>query len=332
MSRKNPAVASAASPPRCVEVVAPAKLNLGLRIVGRRDDGYHEIESLFVPLDLHDEVRVSWTDAPGREEASVEFQLGAPGGEAGLPRFSGVPSDASNLAALAATRFLEAARLAARVELRLVKKIPAAAGLGGGSSDAAAVLRALDQMFPDRLPSGEMGRLALGLGADVPYFLDPRNAWITGIGDRIEAVEGVPAFSVLLVNPGSGLSTADVYTGWDARSPALTPAKAGSTMRALARLKDDSRTLSERLANLLTNDLESVASEFCPGILGLKARLLELGSEAVGMSGSGATVFGVFSDEENARLALEQAAFEAPIWAQVTRAGDPKSCWGVAKW
>lgn len=315
-----------------MEIVAPAKLNLGLRIVGRRDDGYHEIESLFVPLDLHDEVRVSWTDAPDREEARVDLRLEAPGGAAGLPRTSGVPSDASNLAARAATCFLEATQLAVRVELRLIKRIPPAAGLGGGSSDAAAVLRALDRMFPDRLPSGEMWRVALGLGADVPYFLDPRNAWITGIGDRIEAVAGVPAFSVLLVNPGSGLSTADVYAAWDARSPALTPVEAGSTMPALARLKDDSRTLSGRLANLLANDLECVASELCPEVLGLRARLLELGSEAVGMSGSGATVFGVFSDEESARSALEEAAFEAPIWAQVTRAGDPKSCWGVAKW
>ena len=312
-----------------LEIAAPAKLNLGLRIVGRRADGYHEIESLFVPLDLHDELRVSWVDSPGRD-SRVQFALDVPDGSAGPP--SAVPADASNLAARAGLLFMQASRLQVEVEIRLTKRIPAAAGLGGGSSDAAAVLRALDRFFPDRLPSGEIQRLALGLGADVPYFLDPQNAWITGIGEGIEEVPGVPNFSVLLVNPGRGLSTAEVYSAWDARSPALTRAEAGSTMRALTGLKDDSRTLSERFSNLLVNDLESVAAELCPEVASLRAKLLELGSLAVGMSGSGATVFGVFPDERSARSAMEQADFEAPFWAQVTKAGDPKSCWGVAKW
>ncbi len=143
-------------------LLAPAKLNLGLRVIGRRPDGYHLIESLFVPIDLADEVTVSCAESA---RAGVAFELL---GEDGL---GSVPADATNLAAEAARRFLADAGFDRAVELTLRKRIPAGAGLGGGSSDAGAVLRALSQACG--VPAASLSELALGLGADVPYFLDP---------------------------------------------------------------------------------------------------------------------------------------------------------------
>ena len=251
---------------------------------------------------------------------------------------SAVPSDASNLAARAATCFLCR---------------PPNSQVRGGTSphqedparrrvlEAARVMR-LRCCVPwtacSRIacPQGKCQRVALGLGADVPYFLDPSER--LDYGDR-RPHRGRGWRSGLLRaareprSAGSRQPTS--YAAWDARSPALTPVEAGSTMPALARLKDDSRTLSGRFWRICSQMISSrVASELCPEVLrvyGLETPRTGF-SRRSGMSGSGATVFGVFPDERSARSAMEQADFEAPFWAQVTKAGDPKSCWGVAKW
>ena len=180
-----------------MQVLAPAKINLGLRIVGRREDGYHLLESLFVPIDLADRVAIE-----PRETGDLEFHL-----ESDAP---GVPVDGSNLAARAARAFLGAAGIEAGLRLVLEKQIPVGAGLGGGSSDAAAVLRGLARIYPDAISPLELRDLALRLGADVPYFLDPKPALVTGIGEEIEPLPGIPAFSLLLVYPGVPLATSDV--------------------------------------------------------------------------------------------------------------------------
>ena len=156
-----------------MRVLAPAKLNLGLRIVGRRPDGYHELESVFAPIDLADELAIE-IEEHSRGPAEVELELAGADPE--------VPGGASNLAARAAREFLAAAGLRARVRIALAKRIPAAAGLGGGSSDAGAVLRALAGRWPAALRRDALAALALGLGADVPFFLDPRTALVGGIG------------------------------------------------------------------------------------------------------------------------------------------------------
>lgn len=296
-----------------VSELAPAKLNLGLRISGRRDDGYHEIDSLFVPLDLSDSVRVALTQGTGLE---IDFQLVD---SAGSARAVSAPGDATNLAAEAARRFLEASDWQGCARVELEKSIPVAAGLGGGSSDAAAVLRALERLLPGRLPSGEVQRLALRLGADVPYFLDPRPARVTGIGEEVEPLRGLPRFWVVLVNPGVALPTAEVYAAWDALGTTLTPTEAGSTMRALAGLNPDSEEFVSRLNEVLINDLEPAAVRLCPVIGRLKSQLDECGARATAMSGSGATVYGVFSDERSAVQAFEKAGFEDPIWSRVAR-------------
>ena len=151
---------------RSLRCHAPGKINLGLRVVGRRADGYHELVSLFVPLDLGDEVEVAVS-----KSTALELEIKLEGAS------EAVPADATNLAYRAAKAFAEAADLNCRIELRIKKHLPAGAGLGGGSSDAGAVLRALCDLFPGALDGSRLAELALELGADVPFFLDPGPRW-----------------------------------------------------------------------------------------------------------------------------------------------------------
>ena len=274
-----------------VRVFAPAKLNLGLRILGRRGDGYHEIESVFAPLDLADEVEIEIAEA-ARSEVTLALS-GAP---------TGVPADATNLAARAAAEFLSAAGLARAVRIRLTKRIPAAAGLGGGSSDAGAVLRALAASFPDALEEPALARLALRLGADVPYFLAPRPARVGGIGERIQPLAEFAPLACLLANPGAPLSTAAVFAAFDAHPARPPPA------------------FDRELGLDLGNDLEPAAERLCPAIAALRERLRALGARAVGLSGSGPTLFGIFPDAGGAARALARAAFASPVWARVAQA------------
>lgn len=274
----------------CVHVLAPAKLNLGLRVLGRRADGYHELESVFAPLDLADEIDLEIAAAA---RADVQLAL------AGSP--AGVPADATNLSVRAATGFLAAAGLAREVTIRLTKRIPAAAGLGGGSSDAGAVLRALAASFPDAIGPQALARLALGLGADVPYFLAPCLARVSGIGERIQRLSDFAPLACLLVNPGVPLSTASVFAAWDAR-PERPPA-----------------AVDPELGLDLANDLAGPADRLCPAIAPLRERLRTLGARAVGLSGSGPTVFGIFPDAAEAARAHARAAFSPPVWARVAQ-------------
>ncbi|MCZ6782640.1 MAG: 4-(cytidine 5'-diphospho)-2-C-methyl-D-erythritol kinase [Proteobacteria bacterium] len=324
---------------------APAKLNLGLRLLGRRPDGVHLLESLFVPLDLADRV-----------ELHVEVAAGGSGGPVVELELEGrapsrdVPTDETNLAAAAARAFLDAAGLAGRVRIRLRKEVPVAAGLGGGSSDAGAVLRGLAELFPDALPSGEIARLAAGLGADVPFFLDPRPALVTGIGEQVEPVDGVPELDLVLANPGISLATAEVYAAADALGPALTPARAGSTLRSLSELQTAGKVGGsvggggwqvDGLAKLLVNDLEPAALRLCPSVGRLRDSLRAAGAAAVGMSGSGATVYGIFRSRAEAESAIRKAGFELQsadfqsafrsadgqpaVWARVVRSSGSRS-------
>jgi 4-diphosphocytidyl-2-C-methyl-D-erythritol kinase len=268
-----------------IQLDAPAKINLGLRVMRRRADGYHELESLFLPLDLADAIRLAVAPAP---RASVALRLEPPA--------PAIPDNAENLAARAASAFLEAAGLAFRVEIELTKHTPVAAGLGGGSSDAGAVLRALAERFPDALTPAALASLALQLGADVPFFLDPRPSWVRGVGERLEPVDGLPSLPLVLANPGVALATAEVYRAFDALHPGWSRPETG----AHGLEPPDPSGDPERLVGWVEND-----------------RLRALGALAVGMSGSGATVFGVFADAAAARAALGGAEFSPPIWGRV---------------
>ena len=292
---------------------APAKINLGLRILDRRDDGYHELESLFAPLDLGDEVEVEVSEAAALD---VTIEVGGAN--------EGVPADSSNLAFRAATRFAETAGLRGRIRLRVVKRIPTGAGLGGGSSDAGAVLRALHELFPDALDRSALSELALDLGADVPFFLDPRPAIVRGIGERIEPLKGLPALAVLLANPGIPLATADVYAAFDAIQPALTESSSKPTIPPLPGAMGHGWNFEEVAGLGLENDLEPIAVRLCPPVARLRERVRASGARAAGMSGSGPTVFGLFDSTSAAEVALARVNFEAPTWARVATTLDSR--------
>jgi 4-diphosphocytidyl-2-C-methyl-D-erythritol kinase len=311
---------SAAKGGGAIAVAAPAKLNLGLRVEGLRADGYHLLESVFVPLpELADALVIDVAPAPATR-VSLRVEGGPPGLEA----------DARNLAARAAARFLEAAGFAASVAIALEKRIPVGAGIGGGSSDAGAVLRALAGHFPGALSGERLRALALSLGADVPFFLDPRPALVRGIGDEIETLPRFPSLCVLVATPAPGLATREVFAAWDRAHPgvaaqdsaALTPAEPGRSMRALPVWSADldpspgrGQTLQARLlADLLENDLEPVAAALRPAVSRIRAEIERAGARAVGMSGSGPTVFGVFDGLDEA-----QAAAARIPWAPTDR-------------
>ena len=295
--------------------IAPAKLNLGLKVVGRRGDGYHLIESLFTPIDFADEIRVAVS--PARNPGVKLECRHAPDAQGSLD----VPRGDANLASRAALSFLEKSGLSLAVSLHLVKRIPVGAGLGGGSSDAGAVLRALDALVPGAVEPADLRALALSLGADVPFFLSPQTALVEGVGERITPIGGLPRLILVLANPGEGLATAEVFRAWDALHTTLTPAEPGSTLRSLsdwlAMDQEDSLAWSQRLGEILENDLEEPARRLCPAVGRIKARLLELGAQAAGMSGSGSTSFGIFSTQSEAISAIKGLTLRGEAWARL---------------
>lgn len=292
------------SEPRRLALRAPAKLNLGLSVVGRRPDGHHDLESVFVPLDLADalEVRVG----PG-DGVTLSLDRGdAPGaGE--------VPEGEANLAVQAARALLVRAGCRRAVGLHLGKRIPAGAGLGGGSSDAGAVLRALARLVPGAADDAALEALALALGADVPFFLEPRPAFVEGVGEQRTPLPGWPALGALLVHPGTPLATAAVFAGRAASGAALTPRRAGSTIPRLRALRGasparliDALAAGDGRRSDLRNDLEASAVRLAPAVAELREEVEATGARATGMSGSGPVVFGLFADVQEAREAARR--------------------------
>lgn len=262
---------------------APAKINLSLRVVGRRDDGYHLLDSLVAFCTVAD--RITAAPAP-------DLSLDAQG-----PFAAAVPTDESNLV-LRAARAL-AARYGVRdgAALRLHKTLPVAAGVGGGSSDAAAALRALCRLW-DLTPDGPaLADLALGLGADVPVCLSGKACRMTGIGDVLNPLPPLPAAGILLVNPGIACETPAVFRARSGRFSAPGPAFEPGT---------DAQTLARALAKE-PNDLTEPAMRVCPAVREVLDRLSVLeGSLLTRMSGSGATCFALFRDAAAAAAGAER--------------------------
>jgi 4-diphosphocytidyl-2-C-methyl-D-erythritol kinase len=275
---------------RLLAEFAPAKINLFLRVVGRRPDGYHELDSIFVPISLCDHVAIEV-----RPSQAVSISLAMRSG------VGDIPSNDRNLAWRAAAAMMKEFGLAAQVLIDLHKEIPAGAGLGGGSSDAGAVLRMMAALYQigDR---ERLAKAAAGLGADVPFFLDPRPARVGGIGERIAPLDSMPMLHLVVAAPPDEVSTAEVFA-------ALTPddwsgAAPDADVRAIASGRFE--------ASALVNDLEPVAIRLCPEIRRLKAILQELGASAAAMTGSGGAVFGIFPSAESAVRAAEAGRIRAP--------------------
>ena len=296
---------------------APAKINLGLRVMGVRDDGYHTLESVFAPIEIWDDLELEVSPGEPRIDLEIESSTSDE-----LPAaLSAVADGPENLVVRAAAAFRKQTGLEGRIRLRLRKQIPAGAGLGGGSSDAAAVLLGLASVFDGELAHEALHALGLSLGADVPFFLSPAPALVSGIGEKIENLAGLPPLDLVVANPGISLATAEVYRAADALQSALTEPEPGSTMRAISRLRGETGDLTPALGDLLINDLEPAARRLCPPVARLMRRLKEVGAIGVSMSGSGATVFGVFESGDRASEAAEMLRASEPgdSWIRVTR-------------
>ncbi len=270
-------------------VKAPAKINLFLHVTGRRPDGYHELFSLMCCVGLYDTLGFEF-DQPG-----ICVTCDDPG----------VPGGPGNLAHRAALFFLDAlarrrGRAPGGVRVAIAKQIPVAAGLGGGSSDAAAVLAVLNRHHGSPFDGDELMGLGLKIGADVPFLLHRRPAVATGIGERLEPVEGLGRRRIVLVFPGYPVSTAGVFRNLNL---ALTKEK--------KKLKDSPLNVQQLDINrYLHNDLEPVTLAMHPGIGAIKARLLHHGATGSLMTGSGPTVFGLFRDDAAAEAAARALAGE----------------------
>lgn len=265
-----------------VSVEAQAKLNLRLCVLARESSGYHQLESLFIRIDLADSVRVA-TDTKTR---SLEC--------AGLA----LPAE-QNLAYRAAVAFLDATRWDTGFHIAIQKRIPAGGGLGGGSADAGAVLRALNELAPSPLPDNELMTIALRLGADVPFLTaDATLAMAWGRGERLLALRPLPARDVLLALPPFGVETAAAF-GWHAE------ASPGRALQAPAPLSLDELDRWDAVAKLARNDLEEVVFAKHPEIAQCVNVLGGAGARIARMSGSGSTAFGIF----DRRLMKEPTGF-----------------------
>jgi 4-diphosphocytidyl-2-C-methyl-D-erythritol kinase len=275
---------------------APAKVNLRLEIVGRREDGYHLLQSIMVPLSLADEL--SFEPAA----RGVEFTCDDPG----------LPVGDGNLVVRAAKSLLAAAGNGRGARIHLIKRVPSAAGLGGGSSDAATTLLCLRDLFGLPVSSEKMQALALGLGADVPFFLARSACLVRGIGEHVAPYEVMAGLPLALVKPAAGLSTPQVYQalGWPLTrriDPPKLPPSLGTP---------------ESICAWLRNDLEAPALSLLPAVGECKQLLRTMGALGVQMSGSGPTVFGIFASDREAVRARDAA--QARGWwscACVTRPG-----------
>jgi 4-diphosphocytidyl-2-C-methyl-D-erythritol kinase len=280
-------------------VRSPAKINLCLEVWRRRADGYHEITTLLHMVDLADEVHLAM-----RPEGIALSSEGVP-----------VPAGPDNLAFRAAEQFFAAAGPGG-VRIHLVKRIPAGGGLGGGSSNAAAVLWGLNQLCGEPLRAESLLALAAALGSDVPFFLSPGFAWAEGRGERIRPAGPAPARWAVVVDPGFSVSTAWAY---QQLTFPLTPAdRLPNIMFSIAR-GDVARVL-----DLAFNRLEEAVLPHFPRLAELKAVLLEAGARPALLSGSGACLFGLAESREGAEgLAARVAAAGARVHVCRTLARNP---------
>lgn len=267
---------------------SPAKINLYLEVLGKRRDGYHEIASLMQEISLCDEM----VFLPGGRD----IRLNCPGGI--------LPEDGRNLVFKAASLLFSHVGASPGIEIEIRKNIPLAAGLGGGSSNAATALKALNEIFDFGLGPEDLAKIGVKTGADVPFFILGKAAWALGIGEKLLPAEDVPPMWLVLVNPGFEVSTREVYQGLNL---GLTKDIIQFSIPKFLTLQD--------LAGGLRNDLERVTLRNHPELLDIKKSLVRHGALGALMSGSGPTVFGVFAEKEQAEAAgIAMRSEGASVW------------------
>ncbi len=267
-----------------------AKINLFLKITGKRSDGYHELSTLMTQINLHDDLYMDF------DSSGISVVCDAPG----------VPEDDSNLAHRAADLFFDRAgsvkaiTSSQRVQIRLHKRIPAGGGLGGGSSNAATVLMALNNHFGSPFSKKELMAMGLELGTDVPFFIFGRAALATGVGERLEPVPDLRPYHLVLCDPGVPSCTASVYKNMDFRLTLKPEYNKNTGLNVLIREENFD------IRSLMHNDLEAPACRLYPEIREAKEEMGALLCADVYMTGSGSSLFALFSRREDAMTGYQK--------------------------
>lgn len=275
---------------RAVTRTAPAKINLGLDITGTRADGYHLLETVFQAVSIADTVTVALTESP---EITLTCDVPA------------VPCNPKNIAWKAAQRYREAAGLQSGVQIQILKRIPMEAGMGGGSTDGAAVLLALQELTGNALPQEKLLEIAVSLGADVPFFLYGGTAYGAGIGEKLEPLPLFSTDCLVIAKGTAGVSTAQAYGAIDAlQNPEHPPVQ---QLRKALEAGGTAAEIAPLCGNLfeLAVELEEVQQ--------IRSTMLEQGAFCSVMTGSGAAVFGLFPNRESAESACAVLRKQVPF-------------------
>ena len=259
-----------------------AKVNLTLDVLGRLENGYHEVRMVMQPLNLFDLILVK------KAPAGIIIKTNNPV----------LPCDNKNIAYKAAELFFEETEIRGGVSINIKKNIPIAAGLAGGSGNAAAVLCSLNLLYNAELTDEKLLEMGLKLGADVPYCIKNVTSLAEGIGEKLTTLSQIPGVTVVLVTPPVSISTAEIYKRIDS-SENLAKIDTDSMISAI---KDsDIKKIGDKLLNVM----EIVTIKDCPEIADIKAKMLEFGALGSVMSGSGPSVFGIFPDNKSAKQAAD---------------------------
>jgi 4-diphosphocytidyl-2-C-methyl-D-erythritol kinase len=285
-----------------VKIRAPAKINLRLRVVGKRTDGYHLLDTIMLPVSLYDEITIKKGKKIGKKSALTDRLTVTCDDPL-------VPQGRKNLVYKAASLVLNERAGTESIRIHIHKRIPIGAGLGGGSSDAAATLIGLNRLFRFGYTLKRLGRLSSALGADVPFFIRGVPARARGIGERLIPLRRVPRFWLIILYPNFPVSTAWVYRNLP---PKLTKAIVNTSINF-------SLGSSANLRKLLVNDLETVTMGRYPRIGLLKEELARQGAVGTLMSGSGSSVFGVFQSRRSAEQAFRRLQKKREVQAFLVR-------------
>ncbi len=264
-----------------------AKINLTLDVLGRRDNGYHDVEMIMHTVSLFDLVIVDKADAGISISTNLRF----------------LPNNEKNIAYLAAKEFFSYTGIRGGCKIIIHKNIPVAAGLAGGSGNAAAVLCSLDMLYNTNLSEQELCEIGLKLGADVPYCIIGGTALATGIGEKLTPLPSPDKMTFLLVKPQINVSTASIYEAIDSAPITSRP----DTNAMIKALEDND---SDRIAKLLSNVMGTVTENLHPIVKGIRHKMIMNGAKGALMSGSGPTVFGIFPDYETAKSAHDSFAYQ----------------------
>jgi|SRR5690606_3676464 len=271
-----------------IKIKAPAKINLGLNVVSKRDDGYHNIETIFYPVDLADIITIKESDKFLFTTDCEEL------------------SSKDNLIIKAKDLLEKEINKEINVHIHLEKKIPIGGGLGGGSSDAAAVLKYLSKLFSPEIDENKLKALALKLGSDVPFFLDPKPCYAYSRGELMERRNFKINFPLIIVNPGIQVSTKWAYEN-------IIPSKPNFKLEYLTQ---EHFYAPAELHKFLKNDFEEIVTQNFPEIAELKKQLINSGALLTLMSGSGSTFFSFYEDDKTAEVIKDELSESYFTWIQ----------------